>query len=529
MDEEEKWLTPLQSTDKANTFRRSQKTKRSTEKEKEAHKRNRDNYETDSESQLSDVILIGSTALKKKKGEDKSISSASKLNQSKEESKRKEKDKEKEKEREKEEEEDVLKLIGELSTLLKKTRASTKEVKSYCMDPTTEVRSLTKTHAAQADRQLEAAITRLKNIELIIENKNLKNSLLHRDVGIQCSINSRYVKRRTISTGAEQSEAEGSRRILTYESETEGLSETVETEAKHENEWKRVENKKKKEERKAMKKKNKEEAADLEKRTQEREKEKERERIIKQKIPPPPKSEAIIIKTTEKRSFADLFKQLKANPGENMNGIHTVRKSRGGDIVIEMEKGKNAGLLEKFAKETLGEECLIRRMAPKVIYEIKDLDPTIEKEELQEELAHRLQRQKEEIQIKTIRYGYGGTKTAIVSVSSEVLEILGQENKLRIGFTNCRVKRTQNILRCFKCHAFGHLSYNCTLDLKGKELCRRCGGLGHQINGCDAIRCCILCTREGIHSSKAEHVAGAANCPQYKKYIEKVEKGLVNN
>ncbi|XP_076660541.1 uncharacterized protein LOC143363896 [Halictus rubicundus] len=176
---------------------------------------------------------------------------------------------------------------------------------------------------------------------------------------------------------------------------------------------------------------------------------------------------------------------------ENMKGIHTVRKSRGGDIVIEMERGTNGGALEKFAKDTLGEECKIKRMAPKVIYEIKDLDPTIDKEELQDELSRILNRQKEEIEIKTIRFGYGRTKMAIVTLPASELENLGQENKLKIGFTN--------------------------LDLKGQELCRRCGGLGHQINGCEAIRCCILCTREGIHASQAEHIAGATNYPQYKK------------
>lgn len=130
-----------------------------------------------------------------------------------------------------------------------------------------------------------------------------------------------------------------------------------------------------------------------------------------------------------------------------------------------------------------------------------------------------------EVEIKTIRFGYGGTKTAIITVPTSMLEKMGEENRMKIGYTSCRIKRTQNLIRCYKCHDFGHLSYNCKVDLQGKELCRRCGKIGHQINGCEAIRNCILCTRAGIPAVKAEHVAGAVGCPQYKKYVMELAEG----
>lgn len=205
-----------------------------------------------------------------------------------------------------------------------------------------------------------------------------------------------------------------------------------------------------------------------------------------------------------------------------MEGIQTIRKSRGGDLIIEMEKDANAGGLEEVVKDTLGADYKVRRLTPKVTYEIRDVDPTLEKEEIAVELAREIKLEAQEIEVKSVRFGYGGTKTAIVCLPSKVLNSIEGESKLKLGFTYCRIRRTHNLIRCFKCHEFGHLSYNCSAKTNGQELCRRCGTLGHQINNCQAIRCCVLCTRKGVPAAKAEHVAGAVNCPQYREYVQQL-------
>ncbi|XP_076659506.1 uncharacterized protein LOC143362891 [Halictus rubicundus] len=150
-------------------------------------------------------------------------------------------------------------------------------------------------------------------------------------------------------------------------------------------------------------------------------------------------------------------------------------------------------------------------MAPRILYEIRDIDPTLEKEELREEIARSLTIDTNEIEIKTTRIGLNGTKTAIISLPTRLLEKVPEELKIKIGFTMCRMRRTNNLIRCYKCHGFGHLSYNCKYDFHGKELCRRCGKLGHNIKGCEDIKSCVLCIKAGIPAVNAEHVAGAAD------------------
>lgn len=201
-----------------------------------------------------------------------------------------------------------------------------------------------------------------------------------------------------------------------------------------------------------------------------------------------------------------------------------VRKSRG-NLVIEMEKDANCGEFTEVVKETLGKNQAIRRLARRITYKIKDINPTIEKEELKQGLEKKLEVQESEtqsIEVKTIRFGYAGTRTAMVVLPMSAAEKIGDEAKIKIGFTSCRIRRT--FIRCFRCHEFGHMTYSCTKNLQGKEICRRCGTKGHQIDRCKAIRCYILCTREGIPAAKAEHVAGAVNCPQYRKYVEQVSE-----
>lgn len=437
-------------------------------------------------------------------------------------------------------ENDTIESIKELEKMLKKIKNSTREIKAYTSDASNNVKNIIKLHAGQADRQIESVIMRLKNIELTLENKKLKHSIQIRDIGTQSSPIDTYGGQTVLEQGTgnmgniRKGKGKGklsrnSAAIDTYEdtdSEDEntdrgekkgGKKEIKNKGSEDKDRWIVVDrNKKKEEKRQQIKKKKEEEEKAARKREEEREKEK------KKSIPAPPKTEAIIVKPSENRSFADLFKQLKNSAGDKMEGIQTIRKSRGGDLIIEMEKDANGIGFEKIVKDTLGTEYKVRRLTPKVIYEIKDVDPTLEKEEIAAELAREIKLEKQEIEVKSLRFGYGGTKTAIVSLPSKMLTRLEGEVKIKIGFTNCRIRRTQNLVRCFKCHDFGHLSYNCSMNTDGQELCRRCGTLGHQINGCQAIRCCVLCTRKGVPAAKAEHVAGAVNCPQYKNYVQQL-------
>lgn len=85
-------------------------------------------------------------------------------------------------------------------------------------------------------------------------------------------------------------------------------------------------------------------------------------------------------------------------------------------------------------------------MSPKILFEIKE----------------------EEVEIRSMRYGYDGTKIIIVNLPASIGEKVTEEKEIMLGFTSCKIKRTWNIIRCFKCHEFGHMTYTCKKDLAGK-------------------------------------------------------------
>lgn len=147
------------------------------------------------------------------------------------------------------------------------------------------------------------------------------------------------------------------------------------------------------------------------------------------------------------------------------------------------------------------------------------MDPTLEREEVIDGLTRGLGLASQtDIELKTIKIGYYGTNTAIVALPAEIATKMGETNKIKMFCAICRIVRTKNVIRCFKCHDLGHLSYVCPVKTNGEEICRRCGERGHQMSVCNAIRKCILCTNKGTPAAEAEHIAGAANCPQFKKY-----------
>lgn len=442
-------------------------------------------------------------------------------------------------------EEDLYEEIQYLQQLLKKTRNSTREVRNYVLEKSESFRTNIVKHAAQADRQLEVAMTKIINIGLRIENGKLKRSLQLKEQGTQSSpcLEKRGYARESARDG-KQSDKGDQRKNRGQQWETDGMEDETEGEEgrkggdrtdgereglrkadnremmeKKGEEWEIVNrNKNRKEKRSKTSKKKEEEEAESKRGEKE-------EGGWKKKPPVGPRNEAVIIKASENRTYADLFKQIKDKAGNRIEGIQTIRKSRGGDLVIEMEKGQEGGKLEQTVKEVLGEEHRIKRVAPRIFYEIRDVDPTLEREEIRSEIAREMKIEASEVEIKTVRFSYGGTKIVIMTIPTSMLEKIGEENKIRIGYTTCRIKRTQNLVRCYRCHDFGHLSYNCKAELQGKELCRRCGKIGHQINGCEAMRSCILCIRAGIPAANAEHVAGAVGCPQYKKYVMGLNEG----
>lgn len=236
------------------------------------------------------------------------------------------------------------------------------------------------------------------------------------------------------------------------------------------------------------------------------------------------KNEAIAISVAKDQTYAEVTKKIKEKMGNDVEGIKRIRHTRTGDILIEFNKDKDSTDFHDKVKKILGDETMVRRLVPKITIEISDIDPGAEKEEILESLELATGVNKENIRCKNIRSSYIGTQTAIIEGPSEISNLL-REGKVKIGWVFCRIKQIPNVIRCFKCHNFGHVASRCAVAIGELAICRRCGDNSHTMSDCKAEKArCRLCAEKGKIGVQLNHIAGFIRCDQYKEAISGASK-----
>lgn len=80
------------------------------------------------------------------------------------------------------------------------------------------------------------------------------------------------------------------------------------------------------------------------------------------------------------------------------------------------------------------------------------------------------------------RNGYASTKTACVELTEEAAIKLLDKERVRIGWTHCRVRDYIDERKCSKCGAKTHLAWNCKFK---EKVCFKCKGRRHEERNCE--------------------------------------------
>lgn len=162
-----------------------------------------------------------------------------------------------------------------------------------------------------------------------------------------------------------------------------------------------------------------------------------------------------------------------------------------------------AGLSDRVVQ--LGTACEV---------EVVDLDPGAEIEDVRAAIENAMETlpggntegTKAQIVVTGLWQIRSGMKMATVKIPRAAASLTA----LKIGWTVAKVRpRRPEVLRCFRCHGFGHQSYKCSgPDLCGK--CRKCGGEGHQEKNCEEPSGCVACDRLGFPYQP--HKTGSTSC-----------------
>lgn len=233
----------------------------------------------------------------------------------------------------------------------------------------------------------------------------------------------------------------------------------------------------------------------------------------KQETPLKPKgwkrrNEAVIVEATKEKPYEELLREAKTaikEDGQTLEAVKGVRKTREGNLLIEIEKKNDSAakvirtlLIEKMEGAKIrgghGDEKVVK---------IVGVDEVTTAEEVREALREVLNKTEEPNttgteEVLSVRRE-GGIRMAIVRMKKEEADKILEAGRIRVGITPCRVQEgamTRDDIKCYKCWEMGHMSREC----KGPDrtdMCLRCGEAGHQARTCRKTPFCPICAEEG--------------------------------
>lgn len=214
-------------------------------------------------------------------------------------------------------------------------------------------------------------------------------------------------------------------------------------------------------------------------------------------------------------------------------GITKMKKVTRGAVVVGCENKSQAEILKDKVNKELGEKYVIQAPMKKKL-KIKIFDVDQEDSENEQELWEKITEQngfrKGSIHGKTLhvaknerRNGRNQGMTVIAEVDEETHKKLLEEEKLKIGWSMCRVQNYIGLLRCFKCCGFYHFAKDC----KKEVACGKCAGK-HATKECESkIKKCINCEDKiknfKINNLDSSHSAFDRDCQCYKREWNKMK------
>lgn len=241
---------------------------------------------------------------------------------------------------------------------------------------------------------------------------------------------------------------------------------------------------------------------------------------------PPLRNAVIIVKVPSGSTYEDTVKVIQGsgvNPDDFGATVNGIRKTRGGDVVLDLGrslKSREAAspLQMALSEKVTGLQASVAKAGTCVDMEVIDIESTSTAEAVLEAVKSAIlaaskgdaaiEAATRQISVTSMWRLINGQQVAKVSVPRVAKPT--EVTRVRVGWTSCRFRpRRPDAIRCYKCHGFGHSQSTCAgPDLS--DSCRKCGEKSHKEKDCTRDSKCVACDRAGLKSGP--HRPGSAAC-----------------
>lgn len=235
---------------------------------------------------------------------------------------------------------------------------------------------------------------------------------------------------------------------------------------------------------------------------------------------PKSKAEAILIKTTDKKTPAEWSSILQREVDIVKAGVtvrNIVHLPDGGIKVIykENQKGATTSFLESIKSKT---SLDAQETQPSTKIRILGINKEANKETIEHAVRRELNlTDSETVVVEEPRQNKMGKWGATIQLERQKAETLLAKGKLIIGWVSYPLIEWIVPPCCFKCQKMGHWERDCKEAKAANIRCHKCGEEGHPAKTCDKVARCYNC-KDG----DTGHAANSMECPAYRQCIREI-------
>jgi len=244
------------------------------------------------------------------------------------------------------------------------------------------------------------------------------------------------------------------------------------------------------------------------------------------------KHEVVLVKPEkekeDRRTNEEIKTDLLSELGKIKNNlkVRSIRQMRNKGLIVEVDGEEDKELIKGA---NLARQGLVanepKRIDPIII--IYDVENEYGKKELKEDFTSCNEEDMNTLEeAVTFQYSYDTKKNRknwIVRVPGKFYNKLTNRDRIYMQWRTYRFKENLNIVRCFKCHGYGHFAKYCNIK---EQLCENCGVQDHIRTECPRKEKpqCINCIRN--KRRETQHKVKSSDCPEYKKQIERYKNKI---